>query len=326
MSDTNKVKYGLKNVHYAKGVIAPDGSATYQKPKRWPGAVSLTQDAQGGTTKFRADNITYWTGQSNNGYEGDLETAQIPDDFREDILGDIRDANGILVENAEAPTVIFALLFEFAGDKRNTRHVMYNCTATRPSVTGKTTEEEITPETETVTITAASVYNSALNKNIVKAKATPDEAPYAGWYDNVYQSTSSALVDAVGLAAESQSASLYEVSVADIQGSDVKVEGRAITGTLKYLPEGNAITNVWGPGNFVALKFNATDWSKYTSVKVGLDPSQGSGLVEIKDDLDKNGVFKVTNKETQVFEIVATDGTYTRVDRYSLAGLTLETA
>lgn len=323
MSDTNKVKYGLKNVHYAVATIAQDGSATYGAVKAWPGAVNLSLDAQGGTTKFRADNINYWIGQSNNGYEGDLETAKIPDEFRIDVLGDIRDANGVLVENVEAPTVAFALLFEFAGDAHATRRVMYNCSATRPSIAGQTTDEEISPQTETVTITTSSVFNSALGKNIAQGKATPNEAPYEGWYNAVYQATNTPLIAAVTPAAESQSTDMFGVSVSDIQGSDVKVEGGSIVGTLKYLPLGNAITDHWGAGNFLALKYNAEDWTGYTSVKVGLEPSMGSGLVEIKDDVDKNGVGKVTNKNSQVLKIVATDGTYTRVDTYSLSGLTL---
>ena len=324
MSDTNKVKYGLKNVHYAKATIAADGTATYGVVKPWPGAVNLSLDAQGGTTKFRADNVNYWIGQSNNGYEGDLETAMIPDDFRIDIMGDVRDANGVLVEDVEAPTVTFALLFEFAGDKHSTRRIFYNCTASRPGVAGQTTDEEIIPQTETVTLTASSIYVPALGKNVAQGKASPDEMPYNGWYDAVYMPTTTPLLAAVGVAPESQSASLFEVPVSSIQDINVKVEGNAITGTLKYLPLGNAITNEWGAGNFMALKFTADDWTGYTSVKVGLEPSVSSGLVEILTDPDKNGVMKVTNKDSQVLTIIATDGTYTRTDRYNLSGLVLQ--
>lgn len=192
MSDSNKVKYGLKSVYYAVATIAADGSATYGTPVAWPGAVNMSMDAQGGTTKFRADNINYWVGQSNNGYEGDFECALIPDSFKKDVLGFVEDGNGILIENVEAKTVPFALMFQFEGDDKATRHVMYNCSATRPSVSGATTDEEIAPQTETVTITASSIYNAALDKNIVKAKAVVGDGPYATWFSAVYQPTGAA--------------------------------------------------------------------------------------------------------------------------------------
>ena len=185
----NKVKYGLKNVYYAKATLDADNVATYGTPVAWPGAVNLSLDAEGGTTKFRADNIDYWIGQSNNGYSGDFESALIPDSFRRDILGDVVDSNGLLVENAEAKTTYFALLFQFEGDEKNTRHVMYKCSATRPSVSGQTTDEEIEPQTETLTITAASVHNSGLDLDVVKARCNEDDTPYSTWFDAVYQST-----------------------------------------------------------------------------------------------------------------------------------------
>lgn len=118
--------------------------------------------------------------------------------------------------------------------------------------------------------------------------------------------------------------SVYGVSVADIQDG-VSISDNSFKGTSKYLSGSNAITDVWGEGNFVAVTFSATSWSAYTSVKVSLEPSAGSGPAELighLDDLDS--VFKITDKNSQKLKIVATDGTKTRVQAYSLADLVLE--
>ena len=190
----NKVKYGLKNVYYAVATIDEDNKATYGNPKKWPGAVSLSLDAQGDTTKFRADNMNYWIGQSNNGYEGDFESALIPDSFRQDVLGDIVDGDGATYEDADAKTVYFALLFQFEGDVKARRHVMYKCSATRPSVSGSTTDENIEPQTETLTITADSIYVTAVGKNVPKAYADETDSAYANWFSAVHQPTASPVI------------------------------------------------------------------------------------------------------------------------------------
>lgn len=188
MANTNKVKYGLTNVYYAVATIdASDNTATYGTPKRIPGAVNLSMDHQGDANTFYADNIAFFTLQGDAGYSGSLEIAQITDDFRKDILGEVVDASGCLTEVANAPTVPFALLFQFDGDKKNTRHVLYNCTASKPSIAGETNTETITPKTDTLNLTAAPIHIDDLGADVFKSRALADDAPYDGWFSSVYQ-------------------------------------------------------------------------------------------------------------------------------------------
>lgn len=184
----NKVKYNLKNVHYAPQITGESGAITFATPVRVPGAVSIALDAQGDISKFHADGITYYQAAANNGYEGDLEMALIPESFRTDILGETLDGKKVLIESADAKQTAFALLFEFDGDEKGIRHVLYNCTSTRPSVESQTKEESIEPVTETLTISATPLPNGNIK---AKTGDTTDEATYSSWYQTVYETSAS---------------------------------------------------------------------------------------------------------------------------------------
>lgn len=187
----NKIKYGIKNAYYAVATIAANGSATYSTPVALPGAVSISLDAQGDTTKFFADDIVYFSSVSNGGYSGDLELALIPDAFLKDVLEEALDANSVQYDNADATGKHFALTFEFAGDDKATRHVMYNCTASRPAVASSTKTETIEPQTEKITITATSIYVAAVGKNVTKAKCLATQTTqYNAWNSSIYQPAS----------------------------------------------------------------------------------------------------------------------------------------
>lgn len=186
----NKVKFGLNKVHYAKITgWSEDGIPTFATPKRIPGAVSLTIDAEGEPENFYADDGVYYVINNNAGYTGDLEIALITTDFAKDILCEREDTNGVLSEvtNAEVPQ--FALLFEFTGDVKKIRHVMYCCSCTRPKNEGKTREETTEVQTETLSFSATGTPLVANDENsYVKSKTceNTDETTYNNWYKSVY--------------------------------------------------------------------------------------------------------------------------------------------
>lgn len=183
----NKVKYNLKNVHAAKlkeTVTEGVSTFTYETPKAIPGAVSISLDAEGESSPFYADGIVYFRSVTNNGYSGDLEIALIPEWFRTEILQEKLDEKGVLVESSSvAESVKFALLFEFDGDVNAIRHVLYNCSTSRPSIESETKEDTIEPGTETLSITA-----DPRADGLVKARTgdTTDQAAYTNWYQAVY--------------------------------------------------------------------------------------------------------------------------------------------
>ena len=180
----NKVRFGLKNAHYAKATFDEDGNVTYDKPVRLPGAVSLSMDPEGENENFYADDIVYYVINNNSGYEGDLELALIPEEFLKDILHEEEDGNGVLTENANNSYERFALLFEFTGDAKASRHELYCCSASRPAMEGETAEDEKEVKTETLSLMAAALANG-----FVKAKTSSNtsKAVYDSWYDAVYE-------------------------------------------------------------------------------------------------------------------------------------------
>lgn len=185
----NKIKYGIKNCYYAVATIAADGSATYATPVALPGAVSLSMEQQGDANTFYADNIAYFVSQANNGYQGDLELALIPDAFRKDVLGELETTTGkVLIEQLDGEIKHFALLFQFEGDVNATRYCLYNCVASRPAISSTTKAESIEPQTESITITATSVFNTSINKDIVRAKTgdSTTTTVYNGWFSSVF--------------------------------------------------------------------------------------------------------------------------------------------
>ena len=176
----NKITYGLSNTHvWPITATSDDGVPTYGTVIAIPGSTSLSMDAEGDVNKFYADNEVYWQASQNNGYSGKLTIADVPDEFKEKILQEVKDKNGVFIENSDATPLEFALAFEFEGDVNKVRHLFYRCTCTRPSVSSSTREDKTSPNTVDLSITAV----PRIDTKDVKAKCTAaDTVAYAAWY------------------------------------------------------------------------------------------------------------------------------------------------
>ena len=186
MSDKNKVKFGLSNVHIAKMIVGEDGTITFGVPFAILGAVSLSLDAEGDSEPFYADNMKFWESFANNGYSGDLEVAKLPEQFETEILGQKKDKNGAIIENINDTISPFAFMFQIEGDQTGTRFCYYNTTVSRPSTEANTTEDTKTPNTDTLSITTSARSDTG----DVRAKLPySDEIKeiYDKFFDKVYE-------------------------------------------------------------------------------------------------------------------------------------------
>ena len=187
MSDKNKVKFGLKNVHYAKvtETISETTGAievAYATPVRFHGAVSLTLNPQGDKQPFYADDRVYYQDETNNGYEGTLVMAYHTDQVAQDIFGNSLDeTTGILVENVEDKVSQIALMYEFDGDSNKVRHVNYNVLLGRPTVASETNAEGKVITTVEYPVTAS----AAADTGHVKGKAAQEAPAYDTFFDSV---------------------------------------------------------------------------------------------------------------------------------------------
>lgn len=121
-------------------------------------------------------------------------------------------------------------------------------------------------------------------------------------------------------APEAGTTDLWGHLVSSLQ-SGVTIANGAITGSLSYVDSGS-LEQVWGAGNFLALKF--TDFADADRIVVGLVPSVSSGLVALDEDM--NAVFKITDKTKQILVVdTYKDEDVTR-QSFTLSGLTLATS
>ncbi len=167
-----KITYGLKNLHYAVMEIAEDGAVSYGAVKSFPGAVKISLSPDGDIYEFHADDGVYYECDGNEGYTGDLEVALVPDEFKIDVFGWEKGADGILHEVANAPHKHIALMGQMATDAVAKRVVFYNVFCGRPSLEQETKQRTMNVLTQKMSLTCRPVESNG--KNYVKSSTTPD--------------------------------------------------------------------------------------------------------------------------------------------------------
>ncbi len=182
----NKVTFGIKNLHYATYTTNPDGTVSYNTPVSVPGTVSIGLEPLGEMLEFYADDMLYFAGSENSGYQGTLEIAHVPDQFRIDVFGDTMSGNGLLVENVNAQPRSVALMFEFSGDQRKRRVVLYNCAIQRPGVASTTNTNTKTINTSSMQVTASPRPDGVVRSCTTD---TTESSVYNNWYTSVPSAT-----------------------------------------------------------------------------------------------------------------------------------------
>ena len=88
----------------------------------------------------------------------------------------------IIFVREQSPDIALGVDRGGAGDQ-GIRHVLYNCSASRPSIASETKEDTIEPVTETLSLTA-----DPRADGLVKARTgdTTTEETYNNWYQSVY--------------------------------------------------------------------------------------------------------------------------------------------
>ena len=117
-----------------------------------------------------------------------------------------------------------------------------------------------------------------------------------------------------------QSDSVYGTAVSDIQDANMELIGNNFKGTSKWLATGSVASD-WGAGNFIAIDFEDLP-EEADKIMVGLEPSMGTGMVELTPD-DTKSVFKIADKDLQELVIKTSIGSRTITQKFSLKGVTL---
>jgi len=183
-----RVRYGFSQLRYA-GATEEDttGAMTYETPTQIPGAKRMTATARGDSFNEPADNVDWYSGTTNGGYdiEIEFEDTAAADTFLASRLGHTKDANGVLEKAIDVP-LPFALMGQMelaGGTETGKRVVFYRCVASRPNLEANTTEPGTAPTIATNVVSIRALPR--ISDTAVRRTCVSTDTGYSTFFDSV---------------------------------------------------------------------------------------------------------------------------------------------
>lgn len=185
----NKVNWGLAASAWGKITVNEQGKDVYEAPKMFVGTRQINITPDGEQVKVYADGTVIFVGNQNSGYSGTMEVTNLDDEFAMYALGETKTDKKVIVEDQNGKGGRFYLLWEWIQDEKNTRHILFNCTANRPDASATTAGDGGTKTTQSRTLNFTAIPRA---DGVVKARtgADTDETVYQNWFTTVYDPTS----------------------------------------------------------------------------------------------------------------------------------------
>lgn len=186
----NRVNWGLAASAWGKITVDANGEDVYGAPIMFLGNRQVNWDPAGDLMKVFADGTVIYTGRQNSGYTGSLELTNLDDDFAKWALSESVDSKNVQVEEKEPVVNRFYLLWEWVQDAKNTRHVMYNITASRPSMSATTAGDNDSKTAQYRTLNMTAIPRA---DGVIKAstRVDVDSTTYNNWFQAAYVPTGS---------------------------------------------------------------------------------------------------------------------------------------
>ena len=184
----NRVNWGLAASAWGTITVDANGHDVYGAPNMFLGNRQVNWDPAGDLIKVFADGTVIYTGRQNSGYTGSMELTNLDDDFAKYVLSESVDSKNVQYEEKEPTVNRFYLLWEWIQDAKNTRHVMYNITASRPSMSATTAGDGDTKTAQYRTLNMTAIPR---DDGIVKAstRVDVDSTIYNNWFSSAYVPT-----------------------------------------------------------------------------------------------------------------------------------------
>ena len=181
----NRVNWGLAASAWGEITTDAQGHDVYGAPHRFLGNRQVNWDPAGDLIKVFADGTVIYTGRQNSGYTGSMELTNLDDDFAAYVLSESVDGNNVQYEEKEPHINRFYLAWEWIQDEKNTRHIMYNITASRPSMSATTAGDGDTKTAQYRTLNLTAIPRE---DGIVKAstRVDVDSDVYNAWFSSAY--------------------------------------------------------------------------------------------------------------------------------------------